>query len=144
MVGMSHEFSQPGLTVLYGTFWAQHEILKICKQYFSSKPKEDLNSDSVSVHCFIIFWQPLEKEKCTGKVRDQWIFQTKKWDLQERDVLFKETTKSCTNISVQIFMIVLVFVQNRVYWKKALVLYNTPILSSELWHIQYCPVSLKI
>lgn len=59
-------------------------------------------------------------KKCTGKVKDQWIFQTKKWDLWEREVLFQETTKLCTNLSVEIFMILLVFVQKRVYWRKSL------------------------
>lgn len=113
-------FSLPGLIILYGIFWAQHEILKICMQYFSPKPKDDLGSDSV--HCFTAFWQPLQKEKCTGKVKDQWIFQTKEWDLQEREFLFKETTKCVTHKQHKCvnFYDQLVFVQNRVYWKKSL------------------------
>lgn len=136
-------FSLPGLIAFCGIFWAQHEILKICKWYFSPKPKEDL--DSESVHCFTPFWQPLQKEKCTGKVKDQSILQTNKQKrrparkgcsfqmnskvmYKHKCVNFYDSTNICSKQSIL---------------KQGLVPYNILILSSELWHIQYCPVSLQ-
>lgn len=95
---------------------------------FSPKPKEDLDSDSV--HCFNTFWQPLQKVHWQGKGPVN--FPNKKNEVCNKGRLFFKETKLCTNLSVQIFMSLLVFVQKKSVLKKELVPYNLLILSTEL------------
>lgn len=132
-------FSLPGLIILYGIFWAQHEILKICKQYFLPKPKEDLDSDSV--HCFNTFWQPLQKVHWKGKGPVN--FPNKKMRPVRKGGSFPRNNKVMYKPKCGNFYDSTSICSKKSVLKKELVPYNLLILSTELWHIQYCPVSLK-
>lgn len=86
MVGMSHEFfSLPGLIALYGIFWEQHEILKICKQDVTPNPKEDLDSDSVH---FSLLSGSLYRKNSTSE------FSKQKNEICKKETLFSKKQQS--------------------------------------------------
>lgn len=123
LVGTSLVISPSASVIFYGIFFKYYEILCISKQCFSSKPKGEL-TQPVSETTVPIFWSSLlQKDKYTTKCKTSKISKLNNETFKEKkkkDIPFKKTLKSCTNRSVQIFMILLMFVQNIVYWTKGL------------------------
>lgn len=83
----------------------------------------------------------LQQEKYTGKGKD-W---TTQWVIQERNLPFKETSY-VHNRRVQIFMVLPVFVQNIVYWKKCLssIKYQFLAVNSDTFNIFLSPWNFNI
>lgn len=104
-------------------FFKHYEILCISKQYFSSKPKGELTQPVSETTVPIFSSSLLQKDKYTTKCKTSKISKLNNETFKEKkkkDIPFKKTLKSCTNRNVQIFMILLMFVQNIVYWTKGL------------------------
>lgn len=120
---ISCNFSICFSNLLWDFFFKYYEILCISKQCFSSKPKGEL-TQPVSETTVPIFWSSLlQKDKYTTKCKTSKISKLNNETFKEKkkkDIPFKKTLKSCTNRNVQIFMILLMFVQNIVYWTKGL------------------------
>lgn len=126
-------------------FFKHYEILCISKQYFSSKPKGELTQPVSETTVPIFSSSLLQKDKYTTKCRISKISKLNNETFKEKKKRhsFQENTEVMYKQKCANFYDSANVCSKHSILKKGLVLYKILIFSSELWHIQYLPVSLK-